>query len=311
MLRKLCCIIVCMHYLFLSCLAEENRFDAYPIEIDGKWGYCDAAGDLIISAQWAEAGEFCNGVARVSLEEDLGQFHFACGLIDQNGAYILPPQYNIIEEQDIFHISQQDEQGNALCGYWDKASGFYLPPQYAGVRDNFPYYSMRPHDQFIAARSPETGKWGFLHRSTGEIVLPFEYDDILFTFSDGFALVVQEEEMMDVWQVIDQKGQPVEYGEGIMPVWGPTANGIVIIAKAAVTEEEKQNALWGDIFGLANSEGKIILSPCCGLIEWIHDQAYAFCTSDSRWGLLNEKGEIIIAPQFRSEEDLMEYAQSK
>lgn len=305
MLKKLCCCLIGWVFCLLPGLAEDAFPALFPVESNGKWGYCDNAGNMVIAPQWDDASEFYNGVAMVCTTYVYGKHNYTCGLIDPNGEYLLQPIYSIYDEQDIFSITQRDAQGNYLSGYWDKATRFYLSPQYEHVCDSFPYYSQRPNGLFIAAKSAETGKWGFLYRSTGEIALPFIYDDVLFTFSNGYAMVVIENEFMDDWLVIDEQGDALQFGDGISPAWGPTTNGIVIIEKTAETEDEMKNSLWGCVYGLANTKEEIVLTPCYGLIEWLNDEQYAFCTADERWGLMNEKGAVIIPALYETQQELI------
>jgi len=306
MFKKLCCCLIAWIACFLPALAEEHSANLFPTEKDGKWGYCDETGNVVVTPQWDQASKFYHGIAAVCTSYEYGKHNYTSGLINLRGEFVLEPIYLIDDEADIFSISQKNNQGNYLSGYFDKESGFYLAPQYAHVRDNFPVYTHRPNSWLIAARSAETGKWGFLRRTTGEIILPFIYDDVLFTFSNGYALVVQEAYPMDAWMVIDEKGRALQFGEGISAAWGPAANGIVIIEKNAESEKELENTLWGTVYGLANTKEEIVLSPCYGLIEWLSDTQYAFCTADELWGVINEKGEVIIPAQYQSQQDLID-----
>jgi len=63
--------------------------------IDGKFGYIDEAGKVVIKPQFLEAGEFKDGIAVVNASEDYIKNKY--GVIDKNGKYIIEAKYNSVE----------------------------------------------------------------------------------------------------------------------------------------------------------------------------------------------------------------------
>lgn len=296
---------ICATNMYIKMVSPEIQIhDLLPIEIEEKWGYVDEHGDIIIQPQWKEAGAFSTFVARVSLISDLGsavrEFHYMDGLIDRNGNYILEPNYSIIETDYLYYIAQENH-GDVLFGYFDKESGFSQSPRYEKILDSFPYYMNYDRDKRIAVK--QNGKWGFIYRETGEVALPFIYDDILFTFNNGYALVVQNANTKaEKWLLIDTNGIPLKIEEDSCPVSGITNSGAYIIEKTVKHDQKKDN--YEVFYGLANIFGKQIIVPCYTYMQWENGTTASFCSKEGLWGLIDENGVILIDAQYSSEYDL-------
>ena len=318
MLRIIAGILSCV--LLLCTVAAgaaegDGLSELYPIEVNGKWGYADAEGRIVIEPQWAEAGQFSKYGAYVSfggIQDD--------GLIAPDGSYLLPPEYMIIERPFIFEVGQWIDEETWLEGYLDKESGFCIPPRYEDIYDNFPSMNNYVNSELIGAK--QGGKHGFLYRATGETAIPFVYDDILAKFCGGYALVMNIHDLkapaegmsfperMDgmryEYLLIDAAGRAVDFGEKYTPVSGATPGGSVIVLKEAETDAERSKALWGDaVYGLAKVSGEIILEPCYGYIDYFQSGYASVVTGESRWGVIDESGAIVIEPRFESEEALL------
>ncbi len=305
--------------LFLSAVAEGFPSELIPIEINEKWGYADEQGVLMIRPQWAEAGRFSKFVARVGMVSNTNStekdFLYSDGLINRNGCYVLPPQYSITETDYMYYVAEKNQPNLVLFGYYDKDSGYFLSPRYEDVRDSFPYYLKQEKSQLVSAK--QNGKWGFLNRETGEIVLPFIYDDVLNTFCNGYALVVQrinfkepQKKMAfdtaygEEWLLIDEQGHSLILEESIRPVSGVTNSGIYIIRETSEMEQAQEGAMLIEKYGLANVQGEIILTPCYADIKWVDNKTAIFCTKDELWGLMDENGSILIEAKYDSEYDV-------
>ncbi len=70
--------------------SSEDEFSeglaAVQVEVEGKWGYIDKTGKVLIPAQWSSAVGFSEGLAAVQVEVD-GKW----GYIDKTGKYVWPP----------------------------------------------------------------------------------------------------------------------------------------------------------------------------------------------------------------------------
>jgi hypothetical protein len=60
----------------------------FPVQVDGKWGYIDRTGTIVIPPQFGFAGSFSEGLARVLVGNmETGKW----GYIDHTGAYVWEP----------------------------------------------------------------------------------------------------------------------------------------------------------------------------------------------------------------------------
>ena len=94
----------------------------YPVKINGKYGYMNKSGKLVIQPQFDRADLFAEGAAAV----ELGR---RWGFIDKSGKLIVPPQYDLADPYS---------EGLALVGvgpqlgYIDKSGKFAINPQFRG-----------------------------------------------------------------------------------------------------------------------------------------------------------------------------------
>lgn len=72
------------------------EFGIYPlrdglakVKVNQKYGYRDNKGKMLVAAQFAEARDFCNGLAAVKNDDD------KWGFIDTSGNYVINPIYSI------------------------------------------------------------------------------------------------------------------------------------------------------------------------------------------------------------------------
>ena len=68
-------------------LAQASTPALYPVGVDGKYGFVDKTGTMVIPTQYEKVGVFSDGLAPVQLN---GRY----GYIDRTGAMVIPLQYN-------------------------------------------------------------------------------------------------------------------------------------------------------------------------------------------------------------------------
>jgi len=70
----------------------KGRCRVHPITSDGKWGFIDQQGKLVIPAEYIRVSKFSEGLALVAKETDetdeLGYRKEICGLIDRSGKFV-------------------------------------------------------------------------------------------------------------------------------------------------------------------------------------------------------------------------------
>jgi hypothetical protein len=158
-----------------------------PVRVDGRWGYVDKTGALVISAQYRQPSLFENGRALVQVDEE----SFA---INRDGEPTSRDPDDLIPKQRF--------------GKW----GFIRPDGTVAVDfifDGFQSFS----EGFAAVQVGE--RWGFIDRR-GRLVIPAEFEDgsaippgglrsgpPIGSFQEGVAAVYKD----GSWRFIDIKGR--------------------------------------------------------------------------------------------------------
>ena len=134
---------------------------------DGKYGYIDKAGNYVIPAQYADAWNFSEGLAKVKLS---GKW----GYIDKSGTLVIAEQF---DKANSFSEGLARVKQNGFYGYIDKTGKVAIPTQ---------LYDARNFSDGLAAVD-HNGKWVYIDK-TGKQVIPTQFDDAT-EFCDGLARV--------------------------------------------------------------------------------------------------------------------------
>ena len=116
--------------------AIKPRYDAVgdfsdglaPVQTNGKWGFIDMTGKVIIPLQFDEADSFSEKLAAVQTDDKWGY-------INRTGTFVITPQFD-----DARHFSENlaaARSGNRW-GYITKKGSFEIPPAYANAYDFSP-----------------------------------------------------------------------------------------------------------------------------------------------------------------------------
>jgi WG containing repeat len=151
---------------------------------DGKWGYVDLSGNLVIIPTFQYAGDFEFGLARVKLN---GKYFF----IDHEGRAATPRFDGLFDFNDDMAAALVGDK----VGYIRRDGSFALPPEYYGTS------GIDFQEGLVAVRIG--GKVGFIDKA-GSITVKPSYDDA-YPFSEGLAMV----RLGDRWGYIDKGGTMV------------------------------------------------------------------------------------------------------
>lgn len=237
---------------------------------DGKKGYIDRSGRVVIPFQYDGAGEFGDGRACVQVGE-------ATGIIDKSGRWIVEPG----RYEDIYGF------GDGRCaflkegrwGFLDRDGKVVIPPVYQeGVSGEIPSFS-----DGLCLVKDQAGKRVYIDRD-GRVRIRFPEGDWQgCPFYEGMARVsvffsAQERGPLDADTL------PAGYRTGFMsrdgriviePRFGTAGNFSEGLAPVTITED-----------GLFSSEGGELAR------EWNPDPAYP--EPPPAWGFINKKGEVVI-----------------
>ncbi|HYG79521.1 MAG TPA: WG repeat-containing protein, partial [Pyrinomonadaceae bacterium] len=175
----------------------------FPVRQDGKWGYINSAGQVVIAPQFDDAWDFSDGLAYVrtggrrgvidqtgNIVVDLQQVDFAGrfseglapvqtggqnprrGFIDNAGKLVIAPQFDAVES---FREGLAVVMVERKYGFVDKAGRVVIKPQFEKA---YPF-----HDGLALVII--NNKHGFIDRK-GKVVIPARYQNA-YHFSEGLA----------------------------------------------------------------------------------------------------------------------------
>ncbi len=240
-MRKLTALIwLIMALLTASALAADAETDttlwpAYDPET-GLWGYIREDGAWGIEPRYKNALRFRNGYAIVDMGED------ADGLIDETGAYIFQPVYDLIDwgtigpdswvYNDVYLIYD-----DGLCGWFDSESGYISGLCWEHV------YSW---DESPFVRAGVGDRCTFVNRATGERLLPL-MDMFSYGFSEGLALCWEDDE--GPYFVVDLAGNILQLPEGMNATDWYCQEGLLVVEDAE------------GLIGYVDTAGNVVIEP--------------------------------------------------
>lgn len=177
--------------------------------VDDAAGYIRTDGTLLMD-DWNYANIFDTNhpyatVFRGTLTKYGSPDEGVYGLIDTEGNYVLPMEYDYIEmgsEEDYAYVRRMD----GVAGYYHISTGSFL------WLEGYDYVAPRFYNGLIGVfngtlsdyGSAKDGKWGFVD-TTGKLVIPQEWDSVSYNWDDGLCVVRRNEK----YGAIDQQGQLV------------------------------------------------------------------------------------------------------
>ncbi len=276
-------------------LVESQLF---RIKENGKYGYIDHSGNVVITPQFEEANHFSEGIAMVKTRNKWGY-------IDKNGQYVINPQFD-----DRFYFSEglAPVKLGDKWGYINKVGEFIIDPQFESVS----IFS----EGLAAVWFGD--KCGYITEQ-GKLTINPLFDDANF-FSEGMAAI----EIGDKWGYINEHGQVVinpqfdeasYFSEGLAIVkFGEKYGCINKDGKYAI------NPLFDHYFSFTQGLAVVMVNGKCGYInidgEFVINPQFDHARSFSeglaavelagRWGYIDKEGKYVINPQFDVASDFIE-----
>ncbi|MCE3228893.1 MAG: repeat protein [Bacteroidetes bacterium] len=248
-------------------IAEEIKTAGNPDDWDiynanGKEGFKDENGIIVIKANFDKVNYFENGLAIVQVNDKKG-------LINSRGEYVMKPEYSYIfsateglfafEKEEMYGFANRDGT-IAIKPQYFYAGGFYEGvsavseggKDYYITKDNKKAFNVDFEDagdfsEGLASAVPYDmkegeNKTGFIDR-TGKFVIKPQFD-FTGSFRNGFAPVCKN----DQWAFIDKTGKPV-----CGYIYADAED--FYCGRAAVKQEKKGS------WGYADTTGKLVI-PC-------------------------------------------------
>lgn len=264
--------LISVFVFFLSSLCFSQNSTLFPISENGKTGYIDNTGKVLIKPQFDAGRDFSEGFAPVLFGEDWGY-------IDETGKIVIKPQFFQISgfSDGIASVGVYFENRKIIkskIGYYSyiNKSGKLITKQKFGVAFGF--------SEGLAQVLTEDYKHGIIDK-TGNII--FYFDIYNNQFSEGFAMFKTRGNMPDSRTgFIDNTGK------------------ITIEAKFESGEDFSEGlaCVYSDKgAGYIDTKGNVVI-----------DFKFKYCRSfseglaavyiDDKWGYIDKKGNFIIKPQF-------------
>ncbi len=212
---------------------DQNNYKYF--EKNGKWGYADEKGNVLIQPKYDEAyPTIVRGLANVKLNDKWG-------IIDTLGAIVVPVEYEELGQLEGGRISFKK---NGQYGFLDASGKIVVPAHYDAV--HFFFNGLAPVQK--------NGAWGYINPD-GDMVIQPRFDNIQ-GYMEGLAPVQQN----GAWGFVDANDDlviPCTYQQ-VNPFMGGLASVMV-------------NGKWGYI----NTANEMVIQPQFQNADFFHDSRAA------------------------------------
>lgn len=226
-LTRVVLIIVCLTVLAVPfSVAQENAYVLFLITVDGKRGFIDRNGKIVIPPTFEDLQEFKDGRAPAKVS---GKW----GFIDRSGKFVIEPKFDEIRWS--FSEGLTPVLVGEKWGYIDQTGKFVIQPdlEYGhsfeagraviniGKNSDLRHGIINKTGKLVTAQKFEwsgweysegllnvkvDGKWGFIDHD-GKFIIPAKFNDAR-EFSDGLAAVEFSKEK-NQWGYIDKSGDVI------------------------------------------------------------------------------------------------------
>ena len=154
MKTKLVCLIVLAFHLNVFAQVAPRGTQLKPVYVNGRWGYADPSGRVVIAARFDAALPFADGIARVGVvDEELPEIgaspNIKWGYIDERGSVLVELRYAVLrdfseglaaaavldKEQPERTVFRRGERRNLKWGYVDRGGREVIPMQFFDAGD--------------------------------------------------------------------------------------------------------------------------------------------------------------------------------
>lgn len=270
-------IVVPLEYDFVNGFSDGLAW----VKKDDKYGYIDKTGKIVASLEYDRADNFNDGLAAVAKGNWRDGFKY--GFIDKTGKIVVPLEYaNVSNFKNGFAAVGKGNLTDVYkYGFIDKTGKIVVPLEYDSPYEQLYFFN----DGFAAVN--KSNKWGFVDMSSGNLSIPFEYDNIGI-FVDGLAAVAKGNWTNGFkWGFIDKNGKivvPLEYD-----IVSDFIEGLAFVAKGNLTDGYK--------YGFIDKTGKLIL-PLKYDGSSFFQEGLISVQINNKWGLIDKTGKVIVPLEY-------------
>jgi len=322
----------------ISLLACKNNstqgpsFKLIPVDVDGKWGYVDGTGKMIIEPQYNFCDLFVDGIAEVISSSG------KMGYIDETGKFIIKPGFKYatrfseglafvtvegcgitcIDKNGSIKFSLEDEIETANCfsdglacvlannkmGFIDKTGKYVINPSYDFAT---------PFENGIASIT-QNEKTGYIDIHGKTIIEPqFKLagtgfnNGLAWASVDGVTYGYIEKEGKFAISPIYDGAHP--FSEGLAAVKKGNLWGYVDKSGKMVIDAQFDNAAtfalgrapvqMGNKWGFIDTKGKFIFDPKFDKLSKIYGSELAIAILDGKAGIVDKDGKYMANPMYR------------
>jgi hypothetical protein len=296
-------------YFFLACLTaglwsaadcvgqQQGTQKLFPVEKDGKWGFIDNSGKLIIPLAFDSANEFHEGLALVTTGKQKD-------FIDETGRVVIKPQFDLVDDFSeglaAVNIGQTRIANLGLIGnpgkwgYIDKTGKLAIPLRFAHAED---------FSEGLAAVT-DGDRSGFIdHASKMIFTVPL---DVTLGFHEGIVGVLFKGDVTYFDRTGKKISPPIDYGpksysfsEGLVPVatkgkWGFMDK----TGKLAIAAQFEDAGDFSEGLAPVKIAGELVWCPA--------DESGNREGSTKRYGFIDKTGKLVIPANLESAEPFSE-----
>jgi hypothetical protein len=269
------------------------------IHQDGKWGFIDRTGNLVIPAIYDEIQSFSEGMAaaRISDHQD-GKW----GFIDKAGNVVIPFIYDGAGSfsEGLAAVRVIDDRNAGKLGFIDKTGDLVIPMIYdsalsfseglAAVGSGGELVIEETYSYVVG------NKWGFIDKAGNEIVPPRYSNVFLGGFHNGLAMVSYEWDMSGTYSYIDKTGREVVPFTNYAIYWYFQDGG----ADWFYIHDDLIIMQYGDYFGFADRNGDEVLPAIYERVQPF-SEGLAPVFRDESWRIIDKTGrEIAVLDNYDS-----------
>ena len=295
-------------FLFSSCAFAQENNSPRPIQQNGKWGYIDSTGKIVIKPQFVWAEEFSEGLAAFANED--GKH----GYIDESGQVVIEPIFNNWTD---FSEGLAAVSINFEWGYIDKTGKWAIPRQFAEAgrfSNGLALVTVPLNGKVSVPPGPE--KHVFIDK-TGKVVIDPKDDILNGRFSEEAGAIQFNTDRGLNAVLIDKTGktiltvQDIEtlgFSEGLLPAkkdgkWGyldPTGQFVIEpqFKEAHRFAEGLAAVLVGEKWGFIDHSGRFVIQPNYYLGYDSRHQAFseglALVYVQNRCAYIDKSGKTVI-----------------
>ncbi|ULL19323.1 hypothetical protein DVH26_35830 [Paenibacillus sp. H1-7] len=165
-----------------------------------KYGYIGLKGNIVLEPQYDAAGSFQSGAAPVTMKSQGGLF---AQYIDKQGKPLFPGMFTFAEpfEDQIAVVSTSDDHSltDLKKGLIDREGNFIAAPQF-----KHDIFAGTPYGEGLFAVTRGGARWGYID-TAGKERIPFVFDRAR-AFSEGLAAVTKDQTPAGLYGYIDRNG---------------------------------------------------------------------------------------------------------